>query len=117
MLFSIGLALDVISKCAFSIDTDATNNPDDDLLKNGRNVFADFTPTNWLETLAFVIPTAYLPIIFEYVPLITDAQKWLFKLCTNIMKVRDVENTGLIDFSDSAEKKDNVTVSYCHSIR
>ena len=84
-----GLALDVISKCAFSMDTDAMKNPDDELLKNGRDVFADFIPTNWLETLAFMIPTAYLPVILNYVPLLNDAQKWMFKLTTNIMKVAD----------------------------
>ena len=38
------MALDVISKCAFSMDTDAMKNPGDELLKNGRDVFADFTP-------------------------------------------------------------------------
>ena len=42
---------------------------------------------NWLETLAFIIPTAYLPIMFKFIPFINDAQKWMFKLTTDIMKV------------------------------
>ena len=82
-----GLALDVISKCAFSMDTDTMNNPDDPLLKNGRDVFADFMPTNWAQTLGFMIPVSYFPTILHYVPLITDAAKWMFNLTTNIMKV------------------------------
>ena len=49
------MALDVISKCAFSMDTDAMNNPDDDLLKNGRNVFADFIPTEWIHCQVYLI--------------------------------------------------------------
>ena len=51
------MALDVISKCAFSMDTDAMNNPDDDLLKNGRNVFADFIPTEWIHSQVYLITT------------------------------------------------------------
>ena len=82
-----GLALDVISKCAFSMDTDAMKNPDDELLKNGRDIFASFSPKNWLQTLAFIVPTSYLPSILHYVPLINDAAKWMFKLSENIMKV------------------------------
>ena len=84
---STGLTLDIISKCAFSIDTDAVKNPDDEILKHGRGVFASFAPTNWLETLMFLIPTAYFPSVLHYISLFSESQAWMYKLTKNIMKV------------------------------
>ena len=82
-----GLALDVISKCAFSIDTDAINNPDDELLKHGRGVFTNFMPKNWLESIMFQGMVAYVPSILNYMSMLTESQKWMHKLTRSIMKV------------------------------
>ena len=90
MIFMItlaGLALDVISKCAFSIDTDATKNPNDELLKHGNGVFTNFMPKTWPESIMFQAFTSYVPYILNFMSMLTESQRWMHKLTRNIMKV------------------------------
>jgi len=93
-----GLALDVISKCAFSIDTDATKNPDDELLKHGNGVFTNFMPKSWPESIMFQAFTSYVPYILNFMSMLTESQRWMHKLTRNIMKEREQKGITKKDF-------------------
>lgn len=61
------LTLDVIAQCAFAMDTDCQNNPDDLFLVHGRNYF-DQMPSperNVLMQLSCKCPTIQLAILKE----------------------------------------------------
>ncbi len=47
------MALSVIAECVFGIEVDALKNPDDPVIKNGREAFSGFRVNNWLETIMF----------------------------------------------------------------
>ena len=92
------MALDVIARCAFSIESDATTNPDQEIIKEGRNLFSFFNPTNWLETLAFTVPVSYFPFIFKWVNPFPDTMYNLWKITNNIMGLREKQGIQGTDF-------------------
>ena len=60
-------ALDAICKYVFGIDTNAHENPNHQLIKNGRGVNQGFLLTNWLETL--------VTMLFYFFPRIESVSK------------------------------------------
>ena len=54
-LFFQGYALDTICRCAFGIDTNAHENTDHALIKNGRALFQGFVVKNWMDTLGTML--------------------------------------------------------------
>ena len=53
--FFQGYALDTICRCAFGIDTNAHENTDHALIKNGRALFQGFVVKNWMDTLGTML--------------------------------------------------------------
>ena len=49
--FFQGFALDIICRCAFSIETNAHSNENDHLVKAGREAFQGFTVNSWPESI------------------------------------------------------------------
>ena len=82
-----GLAVNTIARCAFGVDTDAHHNPDDDLIKYGKEVFSAFRPTNWIETILFHAFT-YFPGIEKFIPFIPPAYDRVNEVAKNIVEQR-----------------------------
>jgi hypothetical protein len=92
----LGMALDVIAKCAFGIDTDAHRNPDELIVKEGRAAFGTFVPNNWFDTVMMSIPLFYFPSSVKYLPIFPPAFKNLWNI-TNRLNNNGVDS--LAEFS------------------
>ncbi len=88
----------MIARCAFSIESDATSNPDQEIVREGRNAFAFFAPSNWLETLAFTIPTGYFPAFVKLFDFFPDAYYKLWSITEGIMAQREKQGIQSNDF-------------------
>ena len=82
-----GLALNVISSCAFGIDADAHKNPDQDLVKYGRAAFSNFRISSWVETVIMHL-LQYFPGAERFLPLLPKEWYLLGQISKDIMKQR-----------------------------
>ncbi len=88
----------MIARCAFSIESDATSNSDQEIIKEARNLFSFFHPTSWLDTLAFTVPVFYFPFIFKFVNPFPDSMYKLWNITDDIMKLREKRGVQGTDF-------------------
>jgi hypothetical protein len=95
---SSGLALNVIAKCAFGINTDAISNPDTPIIKEGLDALSGFVPKTWFDTIVFSLLVSYFPGSTKYVDLLPKAWTNLWTITSDIMKQREDQNITSKDF-------------------
>ncbi len=78
----------MISKCAFGIDTDATTNPDQELVKNGRGAFSSFVFRSWLDTILFAVPVNYFRFLLKLIDLFPPAYYNIWTISKDLMEQR-----------------------------
>ena len=89
----------MISTCAFGIEADAIKNPDQDLVKCGREVMTEFRAKSWMESIFLEIFLGdYIPGIGKLIPLMPPAFDKLFDITKDIMTHRRQQNTEHNDF-------------------
>lgn len=66
---NVGLAIDVISKCAFGVESDAQNKPDQDIIKWGNEAVQGFRISSWIEEIVLYI-CFFFPGVDKYLPVI-----------------------------------------------
>jgi hypothetical protein len=93
-----GLALNIIAKCAFGIDTDAIGNPNEGIIKEGKATFAGFVPKSWMETLFMLLPMSYFPGSVKFFPIFPAAWNNLWNNTRDIMKQREEQKITAKDF-------------------
>ncbi len=98
LTYTPGLALDVIARCAFSIESDATSNPNQEIVREGRRFFSFLQPTNWLEMLVFTVPAIYFPFSIKMVDPFPDAIYNLHKITSSVMDHREKQGIQGTDF-------------------
>ncbi len=82
------LALDTICKCAFGMETNANEDPENELIKTGRAVFQGFQSTNWGETI-FMHLLYLFPGLEGIIPgMLPAAWDKLFDITESIVKQR-----------------------------
>ncbi len=77
---SAGLATNAIARCAFGIETNAHENPDQDLLVNGNQLLVAFRCTDWSSTLMYHLIN-YFPMLEDKVPV------WPEPAYSNILEI------------------------------
>ena len=53
--FLKGYAIDTICRCAFSVETNAYEDSEHQLIKQGRAIIQGFQVTNWMDTIGFLV--------------------------------------------------------------
>lgn len=108
-------ALEVISKCAFGIETDLYKNPDqNELVKQGREAFVGFRIKDWTETILNHLFFMF-PGLEKLIPIFPPAYDKLYDITTDIMKDRETNGLGdefisrLIEIKNSLAKDSNLT--------
>ncbi len=87
------MALDIIARCAFGIETDATANPDDEIIREGKAAVAGFVPSNWIDVLTLALPVRFFPFILKYVDIFPPAYDRLWAISDGIMRQRESMGT------------------------
>ena len=93
------LTMDVISKCAFGVDLNCFENPDNPMLKNSLNAFAEISAKDLKSAFQRNLESALVGLD-KYVDIVPDSMVNLWKITKKIQERRAKENVVHGDFID-----------------
>ena len=94
-----GFVLDIISKCAFGMDTTAYKGEEDSFTKLVKSVLGSFVANNWIGTLFFNC-VSHFPVLASYIPIWSESALKLQKLTHDLIDERIKNNVEQGDFID-----------------
>ena len=93
------LALDVIAKCAFGIESNSFKNPDNEIFKHGKKIFEDFRITNAATSLFFHFFFSF-DFLMKFLDVTSPSFKDLWNLTRSVQTERAKRGAGTGDFID-----------------
>ena len=92
-----GYALDTISACSFGIESNAMDDPNDEILVNAKKAFANFNCTNVFASFMMNFMLHY-PKLLEYINVLPQAFENLLKISKDLMDSRQENAANNKDF-------------------
>ena len=94
------MALDIIAKCAFGIESNSFKNPDNKIFKHGRKIFDDFRVTNMTTSLFIQLFFTCGEFLMKYLDVTSPSFKDLWNLTRSVQAERAKLGTTTGDFID-----------------
>ena len=94
-----GFTMDVISKCAFGIETNAYKGENSNFTNIAKDVLEQFKATGWMGTIFFNI-FSHFPILLKYIPIWPESAFKLRQMTHDVIEERIKKNIEIGDFID-----------------